>query len=257
MEYGQRAIVDDGLRHCHSLAGNSWDDIFGTNGQTQGLLQFIQAHPKEILIVDITHFYDSATGDEADKYKDYVQESLCNHVIDPSTAGKSHPGEMTVQEIWDSGKNIALYIGTDNGWNASMFECGQDAGSYVNQNYDTDSSANLYTAWSASNPDVPGAATNLAQWLAQNAISNNGDVVVSQYIWNYGSNTTASYVAFLVAHNLNTMTLDYLTGTASSVAADVDAAAKKGDSALNVFLLDFLDAVAPTQMRTIWELNSQ
>ena len=100
-----RGISDTGIRHCHSVAADSWANMFGitmntTSSSHHGLLQFGQAHHGEIMTIDFTHMYDQAHTTNTTLTSIAIEDDLnklCRYAIPPSAF--AHPGTTPINTL--------------------------------------------------------------------------------------------------------------------------------------------------------------
>jgi hypothetical protein len=222
-----RGIDYHGMRHCHSLGAVSWSDIFGVNLDTplssapHGLVQFGQQNPGELMLVDFTHMYDSASPSSSG-YGPTVSdlETLCQYAIPPSAF--ADPGStpinelrsyaiahkklflfyMTTSDSADSTKPFAVY-------NAAVPNClfsegGSQAGEGItNTSYDEEKEADPLNDYESPLLDPGTSFRNFqhAQYsLAQHEYkeipaSGNESLWVTQYIWDYSEISAYNFAA--------------------------------------------------------------
>ncbi len=97
------------LRTCHTLDAGSFRSAFEGDG---GLKRFFSENPKEVAIVNISHFRPRRDGNDAkfdrgiDAMANYLRENVCPQAIDPSVAPQ--PGRITLAQMWAEKKNFVL-----------------------------------------------------------------------------------------------------------------------------------------------------
>jgi len=93
-----------------TIAGFQIGDTLANGGSLTGSAQagaFVQAHPKEIVILDFNHFYAMSSG---------ACSTLASKIT--STFGSklvpvSRDAETTVQDLWEAGQQVVVFL---DGW---------------------------------------------------------------------------------------------------------------------------------------------
>jgi hypothetical protein len=232
-----RGIDDSGMRHCHTLGAASWSDIFGVNldttieGTAHGLVQFGEQHPGELMIVDFTHLYNSATPGTA-AYTATVSDlkSLCEHAIRPEAF--ADPGATPINELRsyaiEHKKPFLFYMTTSDSadstkpfavYNAAVPNClfsegtGKSSEGIVNTSYDEEEDADPLNDYVSplTKPGTSFSNFQSAQYnLAQNEYqkipaSGNESLWVTQYIWDYAE-INVNTVAYIATDSLESWT---------------------------------------------------
>lgn len=264
-----RGVVgsDGNIRHCHTLEGDTWDSMLGRNGNTNGLLQFAQQQPNEVMILDFGHIYTSDPQHAMYQLNDmsgYIQEYVCPNAYTPTADEAANPGSISLQTVRAAGKQFLVAVDSDMsaqtqaGWNQPS--CAFYDNPLV-ENYDQDIAANPAYA-----SDLPTAAAALQTWQvnqftnANNTSSSQaptapqpGQIYVTQWIWDYDDVGGASlgWISYLGTHSLQQANAT-LQGAAPQLYAALRTIPSPQSDQVNVILQDFLSNAASVPA---WELN--
>jgi hypothetical protein len=106
------------LGTCHARKTASLDDVFTntTPGHT-GLNKFVADHPKEVMLINISHFAAGSSDQPKYKYGVYklglfLRDNVCPHALTLSEAAYRNqggsPGGVTLATMWKYGKNYVI-----------------------------------------------------------------------------------------------------------------------------------------------------
>ncbi len=102
------------LRTCHTLDAGTFRSAFEGDG---GLQRFIRENPKEVVIVNVSHFRPRR-GDDDSKHDrgivamaSYLRDNVCPNAMDPSVVAE--PGAVTLGQMWAAKKNYVVVADND------------------------------------------------------------------------------------------------------------------------------------------------
>jgi len=110
------------LRTCHTLDAGSFRSMFEGQG---GLERFLGEHPKEVAIVNISHFRPIRPKDDEDDPKNYrvrhdrgieamanyLHDNVCPRAMDPSVVPDA--GSISLQAMWKQDKDYVVVADND------------------------------------------------------------------------------------------------------------------------------------------------
>jgi hypothetical protein len=203
-------------RACDGLATDYWDTVVAQ------LADFSNAHPDEVLVVDISRLY-SRSNSASERAMADTLAPLCRRAVRladvPQAAGD--PGRVTIEQARAAG-GLVLQMSDDAtsfAWYHHMTDWlaehpGHDcegrlwSRARTKSNDDKSPNANLWQ-----NRRNPGAAArHLIRWNTRRLTDNHGSFQVSRFTWDFtGPSTTARYQIWL----MNNWLVDFNTTLAS------------------------------------------
>ena len=108
------------LRTCHTLDTASFDDVFTSlkPGNT-GLNKFAQDHPKEVMIINLSHFKTGFNNDTPgynraiDGLAEYLRKNVCPKAIGPKFSKTGLAGDLRLHTMWTRQKNYVVLADND------------------------------------------------------------------------------------------------------------------------------------------------
>jgi len=108
------------LRTCHTLQTASLRDVFeGTATGESGLAKFVKENPKEVVIVNLSHWY-TEKDENKEKYNEgisalvqFMRKNVCTRAVRPSTT--QTPGDIELGDAWARKKNYVVLADESNG----------------------------------------------------------------------------------------------------------------------------------------------
>ena len=147
------------LRTCHTLDAGSLKSAFEGEG---GLNRFLRENPKEVVILNFSH-YRPGRGDDEDKHDigiaamaRFLRTEVCPRAV---TLSPADPGSISLQRIWDAGKQYVVVVDDEEGLHDMlerlglgwcMYEASELSGGYAGERDNVDigggrhSSTNLW-----------------------------------------------------------------------------------------------------------------
>ncbi|SDT32836.1 Beta/Gamma crystallin [Paenibacillaceae bacterium GAS479] len=124
------------LRTMHGLYGEYMESIL------QSTKNFLDANPKEIVVLDFQHFY-SMTNTSYTHLKDRIQYYLGDKLVP-----KSYGINTKLSTLWNENKRVIVYYGTHNYWSGATTKAsGAVPSQFTNEPWVWDRNAAMRSAW--------------------------------------------------------------------------------------------------------------